>query len=169
MKLHHLLCNNVACYIGWHIGDIDYMTLMTTAPTFLIVKTTRTHMDLPASTKHLYNICTTSAQSLRRWFDIVQMLYKCFVFAGMDLWYPMTNKSNAFMGSAMNAVEAGDQSDWTATCCIIRQTQNMCIRRWADVVQNVIQMFWVFWVIDFTQNTPSHLKVSPHKFRRAYH
>ena len=64
---------------------------------------------------------------LRRWSDIVQMLYKCFVIAGMDLWYPMTNKSNAFMGSALNAVEAGDQSDWTATCCIIRQTQNMCI------------------------------------------
>ena len=37
----------------------------------------------PANTKHLYNICTTSAQRLRRWSDIVQMLYKCFVFAGV--------------------------------------------------------------------------------------
>ena len=39
----------------------------------------RTH---PANTKHLYNICTTSAQRLRRWSNIIQMLYKCFVFAG---------------------------------------------------------------------------------------
>ena len=37
----------------------------------------------PANTKHLYNICTTSAQRLRCWTDIVQMLYKCFVFAGI--------------------------------------------------------------------------------------
>ena len=36
----------------------------------------------PANTKHLYTICTMSAQSLRRRPDIVQMLYKCFVFAG---------------------------------------------------------------------------------------
>ena len=35
--------------------------------------------------KHLYNICKTSAQRLRRWSNIVQMLYKCFVFAGMSL------------------------------------------------------------------------------------
>ena len=37
----------------------------------------------PANTKHLYNICTTSAQRLRRWSNIVQMLYKCFVFSGV--------------------------------------------------------------------------------------
>ena len=36
----------------------------------------------PANTNHLYNICTTSAQRLRRWSNIVQMLYKRFVFAG---------------------------------------------------------------------------------------
>ena len=30
----------------------------------------------PANTKHLYNISTTSAQRLRRWANIVQMLYK---------------------------------------------------------------------------------------------
>ena len=36
----------------------------------------------PANTKHLYNICTTSAQRLRRWSNIIQMLYKCFVFTG---------------------------------------------------------------------------------------
>ena len=32
--------------------------------------------------KHFSNICTTAAQSLRRWTNMVQMLYKCFVSAG---------------------------------------------------------------------------------------
>ena len=36
----------------------------------------------PANTKHLYNICTMLDQRRRRWVDVVQMLYKCFVFAG---------------------------------------------------------------------------------------
>ena len=36
-----------------------------------------------AKAKHLHTICTTSAQRLRRWSNIVQMLYKCFVFAGL--------------------------------------------------------------------------------------
>ena len=36
----------------------------------------------PANTKHFYNICTTSAQRLRRWSNIVQMPYNCFVFTG---------------------------------------------------------------------------------------
>ena len=42
-----------------------------------------TNMDItPANTKHLYTICTTSSKRLRRWSNIVQMLYKCCVFAG---------------------------------------------------------------------------------------
>ena len=39
----------------------------------------------PAKTTHLYNIFTTSAQRLRRWSNIVQMLYKCFVLTGITL------------------------------------------------------------------------------------
>ena len=35
----------------------------------------------PANAKHLHSICTTSAQRLRRWSTVVQMLCKCFVFA----------------------------------------------------------------------------------------
>ena len=35
-------------------------------------------------TKHLYNICTASAQRLRRWPNIKQMLYKCFVLTGFS-------------------------------------------------------------------------------------
>ena len=33
---------------------------------------------VPANTKYLHDICT------RRWADVVQMLYKCFVFAGIS-------------------------------------------------------------------------------------
>ena len=36
-------------------------------------------------TKYLYNICTMLNQR-RRWADVVQMLYKCFVFAGNSSW-----------------------------------------------------------------------------------
>ena len=37
----------------------------------------------PSKHKTLCNIFTTSAQRLRRWSNIVEMLYKCFVFAGL--------------------------------------------------------------------------------------
>ena len=38
---------------------------------------------IPANTKHLYNICTMPDQRRRRWADVVQMLFKCFVFSGI--------------------------------------------------------------------------------------
>ena len=38
------------------------------------------------STKHLYNIWTMLSQRRRRWACVVQMLYKCFVFAGNSSW-----------------------------------------------------------------------------------
>ena len=37
---------------------------------------------IPVNTKHLYNMFTMVDQRRRRWSDIVNMLYKCFVFAG---------------------------------------------------------------------------------------
>ena len=37
----------------------------------------------PGNTKHLYNICTMRR---RRWAGVVQMLYKCFVFAWNSSW-----------------------------------------------------------------------------------
>ena len=42
----------------------------------------------PANTKHLYSICTMLYRRLRRWSYIVQMLYKCFVFAGITFTPP---------------------------------------------------------------------------------
>ena len=51
--------------------------------------------DTTANTKHLYNICTMLDQRRRRWDDIVQMLYKCFVFAGI---YPAQNQLGPVSG-----------------------------------------------------------------------
>ena len=39
---------------------------------------------VPTHTKHLHNICTILDQRRRRWADVVQKLYKCFVFAGVS-------------------------------------------------------------------------------------
>ena len=36
---------------------------------------------IPANTKHLYDICTKLDQRRRRWADVVQMSWKCFMFA----------------------------------------------------------------------------------------
>ena len=41
--------------------------------------------SIPANTKHLYDICIMLVQRRRRWGDVVQMLHKCFVFAGKVL------------------------------------------------------------------------------------
>ena len=41
--------------------------------------------NFPVITKHLYTICTRLDQLRRRWADVVQMLYKCFLFAGLGL------------------------------------------------------------------------------------
>ena len=38
----------------------------------------------PVNTKHLRNICTMLDQRQRRWAGVVQMLCKCFVFAGLQ-------------------------------------------------------------------------------------
>ena len=40
-------------------------------------------VQFQANTEHLYNICTMLAQRRRRWANVVQMLYKCFAFAGI--------------------------------------------------------------------------------------
>ena len=67
-------------------------------------------ISLPANTKYLYNICTLTAQRLRRWSNFVQMLYEnvlrlpclpamlgqtqhlveCTVFAGSSLYQTIT-------------------------------------------------------------------------------
>ena len=48
----------------------------------LLYSTTEKSHHNPVNTKHLYNICAMSDQRRRRWDDVAQMLYKCFVLAG---------------------------------------------------------------------------------------
>ena len=50
----------------------------------------------PVHTKHLYNICTMLGQRRRRWTDVVQMLYKCFVFSEHMIWTLMRSRSPAW-------------------------------------------------------------------------
>ena len=38
---------------------------------------------IPRMHKHLYNFRTMLDQRRRRWADVVEMLYKCFMFAGI--------------------------------------------------------------------------------------
>ena len=74
-------------YIDWLHASFESLTKslqfkLLKAPCSLLISGA---VYVPASTKHLYNICTTSSQRLRRWSNIVQMLYKSFVFAGVDV------------------------------------------------------------------------------------
>ena len=55
------------------------------------------HRSARPPPKHLYNICTTSAQRRRRCADVVQMLCKCFVFAGSLPPPDLPGKHNAFV------------------------------------------------------------------------
>ena len=73
----------------WNTATYNVERLQTkgrkvTFPTFLMTETNSSGQNVssPANTKPLSNICTTSAQRLRRWSNNVQMLYKCFVFTG---------------------------------------------------------------------------------------
>ena len=54
--------------VSWDIRDRTLLNLI--------------YVNMPQDTQQTQNICTTSAQRLRRWTNIVQMLYKCFVFPG---------------------------------------------------------------------------------------
>ena len=48
------------------------------------IKTQYLYVPYPSEHKtFLYNICTMLNQRRRRWADVVQILYKCFVFAGI--------------------------------------------------------------------------------------
>ena len=46
----------------------------------MILSANQTDFFKRINTKHLYNICAMLVQRLRRWSNIAQMLYKCFVF-----------------------------------------------------------------------------------------
>ena len=56
----------IVCSVNVYIYEIRKKSLK---------KTTTKTLLFPANTKYLYNICTMSAQFLRHWINIVQMLY----------------------------------------------------------------------------------------------
>ena len=69
-------------------GEANTVTTTTVEPTTIPPQTGQCNKVLPSEsmpvkTKHLYNICTMLDQRRRRWADVVQMVYKCFVFDGM--------------------------------------------------------------------------------------
>ena len=51
--------------------------------------------NIPVNTKHLHNNFTMVAQRRRRWADVVQMLFKYFVFAGITA--PLENHQKCIM------------------------------------------------------------------------
>ena len=61
----------------------------------------------PVNTKHLYNICTMLDQCRRRWDDAVQMLYKCFEFAGSPL-----NRARLHVVGPYNFSEPSKHNTW---------------------------------------------------------
>ena len=65
----------------------------------------------PANTKHLYSICTTPAQRLRR-CNIAQVLYKCFVFTGQLCTYRLHRIRVTSWGSRVVLSEAVDWCIW---------------------------------------------------------
>ena len=54
-------------------------------PGSLFTSSARIQRGTTQQTKQLYNMYTTPAQRLRRWSNIVQVLYKCFMFAVNDI------------------------------------------------------------------------------------
>ena len=76
--------------------------------------------------KKLYILCTESAQRLRRRSNIVQMLYKCFVFAG---WQPVATDRIP----PVNCV----QPPWLTTVVYPAEDgQSMWVWCWASVSDN---------------------------------
>ena len=68
-------------YIGLHLSCQRHLN----DPCVVTNNSDLNRGGVPANTNHLYKICTMSAHRLRRWSNIVQMLYKCFVFTGIRL------------------------------------------------------------------------------------
>ena len=77
----------------------------------------------PANTKHLYNIRTMLDQRRRRWADVVQMLYKCFVFVGKALITYLSLRSTLHLREKYPRIR-----DLHGIACMAsQQTQNICI------------------------------------------
>ena len=74
-KYHYIIITNINQFIGMYLKfKFVFSSFMSIA-----IPSTKIHT---LNAKHLYYICTTSHQRRRRWGDVVQMLYRCFVLMG---------------------------------------------------------------------------------------
>ena len=103
----------------------------------------------PVNTKHFYSICTMLDQRRRRWADVVQMLYKCFVFAGLRHMLHMHRKILRKLGVEQHVT-------WNSTGCVFRNmllntecfivygnTQNMLSNTLRKrLVSNMLRCVW---------------------------
>ena len=71
---------------------------------------------IPVNTKHLYKNCTMLDQPRKRWTAVVQVLYKCFVFAGMLIIPLLQNISEnlSILQSSISDILCCDVNDSTA-------------------------------------------------------
>ena len=69
------------CNIGVILGKLK--TTCDIGVLWVCIATFTDHICPPSKHKTLYNICTMLYECRRHWADIVQRLYKCFVFAGL--------------------------------------------------------------------------------------
>ena len=71
-------------------------------------------------------MCTASAQRLRRWSNIVQMVYKCFVYAGLQ---PLINCHLYFISGALMLVPGAIACHAVAHRLILRLGIQKCLPR----------------------------------------
>ena len=97
MRLWATLCTyrlnwaRPCCGCHCHPYDSDTKDLkFPILPIYRERKPTGVATGIPARTKHLYTMCTTSAQNLRRWPNIVQMLYKFTFHVAKQRFQPVT-------------------------------------------------------------------------------
>ena len=71
----------------WSCFNSEFVEIISSTCISSLIVRKNIFWTYPANTKHLYNICTTWAQRLRRWSNIVQMLYNVLCLLGRhNLW-----------------------------------------------------------------------------------
>ena len=95
-------------------------------------------VQFQANTEHLYHICTMLAQRRRRWANVVQMLYKCFVFAGIvsrGTGNKCTWPHNWTWQAVVKQTFLANTRRWTNGDLMLAQSR----RRWANIKSTLVQ------------------------------
>ena len=90
IQRQYLLTLQVSRYCILHLQssidlNIDHLIEVSVESAHILCHIHSASSNHPVNTKHLYDICTKLVQCRRRCADVVQMLYKCFVFTGLQL------------------------------------------------------------------------------------